>query len=165
VAAKKNDLTALQAAADKASGEIAAAELAHQQLAAAASAAMSKANSAGGTATSAMNKADSLNSEIAALNATKYWLDDRTAARRATSIGAVSTVTVTFSIPAPNTDYSIACSITSPSGLLGSLSASPVLASRTTTTCQIQVKNSALIALSLGAATLHVVAARGYRPS
>ncbi len=115
---------------------------------------------------SAANAANiSLQKQVDMINSTKYWIDDETISLPVISAAGSVDINVPWRIPAPVLDYSCAASIAqAPVALLGNLTAT--VKSKSLSGCVVTVKNSGLIALSLtGVPQLHVIAARGYRPT
>ena len=127
-----------------------------------------KANSAASEATAAQTAANTALTAAANMTQVVSWIGDAAVNVPAISVGGTQTVTATWSSPGPTTDYTVACAIIFPAAsltLLGNIVATPILTSRTTTTCQFTIKNTGLVSLSLGTVVLHAIGARGYRPT
>lgn len=67
------------------------------------------------------------------------------------AIGGQFQVTVAFDRTLPNTNYAVLVSIEGGGNLLGALIAQPISSTKTTTTVDVLVKNTGLIALGLNA--------------
>lgn len=103
-----------------------------------------------------------------AMAKTRTWIDDQSITMsNAVTASTPVEIPVVFRTPAPAPDFSLAASVIVPlalGSLLGKVQAQVKPGSQTVNGCTVQVINTGLLTLTAGA-VVHVIAARGYRPT